>query len=179
MRFHRLRPAIIIVLMSFGLVACNGKAVQNSGDTKSGVSVSSFEATDINGDDVTLSDHLGKDVVVMSFWSTWCEPCKAEMPTLQKLENRFGGKGLKILSISTDGPDTQAEVKPYIRSNRYTFTVIIDEDSSIAQAFNPRSALPFMVIIDKRGQVIKKIEGFQISEASHLIANIAKLVAAK
>jgi len=171
------------MLASLGLVmlaACGATTGGTGGSKgKTGISVSSFDATDIDGEEVSLSDHLGKDVVVLSFWSTWCEPCKAEMPTLQKLHKRFDGKGLKILSISTDGPDTQAEVKPYIKSNQYTFTVIIDEDSSIAQAFNPRSTLPFMVIINKKGQVVKKIEGFQISEADHLVASIAKLVEGK
>ena len=178
MRFFRatiLYTWVVTGLLAFG---CNGKVIKKD-SSNAGFSVSSFEATDIEGNDVALSDYLGKRVIVMSFWSTWCEPCKAEMPILQKLENKYGKTGLKILSISRDGPDTVSEVAPYIRSNQYTFTVIVDEDSSIAQAYNPRNALPFMVIIDRKGKIVKQIEGFQLSKADQMVAEISKLVEAK
>jgi peroxiredoxin len=171
---------IAATIMTFYTVGCNGAAVKSDGKgTSKGVSASSFEATDLNGDDFSLATHLGKDVVVISFWATWCEPCKAEMPTLQKMHDLYGKKGLKIISVSGDGPDTQVEVAPYIRSNRYTFTVVIDEDSSIAQAYNPRNTMPFMVLINNKGQVVKRIAGFQLSEAAHLVAEVKKLVETK
>lgn len=142
-------------------------------------SASSFEGTDIDGEDFDLSDHLGQDVIILSFWSTWCEPCKAEMPTLQKIHDAHDGKGLKIVSISLDSADTMAGVKPYIKSNGYTFTVLIDEDTSIAQSYNPRSTLPFMVMLNRKGEIHKQIEGFQLSEADHLVEEVKALVEAK
>jgi hypothetical protein len=70
-------------------------------------------------------------------------------------------------------------VKPYVRSSGYTFTVAIDEDTSVAQSYNPRSTLPFMVILNRDGSVHKKIEGFHLSEAESLVSEIKALVEAK
>ena len=72
-----------------------------------------------------------------------------------------------------------AGVKPYIKSNGFTFTVLIDEDTSIAQSYNPRSTLPFMVMLNRKGEIHKQIEGFQLSEADHLVAEVKALVESK
>lgn len=169
-----------ILLCSLLALGCN---TTNIKDTEGPAALiggaSTFDIVDINGEDFSLSDHLGREVVILSFWSTWCEPCKAEMPTLQKLHDTWGDKGLRILSISLDGPETMSGVKPYIRSNAYTFQVAVDADTAVSQAYNPRSTLPFMVILNKAGQVHKKIEGFQLSEADHLLSEIKALVEEK
>jgi cytochrome c biogenesis protein CcmG/thiol:disulfide interchange protein DsbE len=193
MTFHRSSLGVLF-LSSFVFLGCAGSSAQVSDETGSGpnglkvetaavemaqANASSFEATDLDGEDFDLSDHLGKDVIILSFWSTWCGPCKAEMPTLQKLHETHDGKGLKIVSISLDGADTMAGVKPYIKSNGYTFTVVIDEDTAIAQSYNPRSALPFMVMLNRQGAIHKQVEGFQLSEADHLVSEVNALVEAK
>jgi thiol-disulfide isomerase/thioredoxin len=187
-----------LFLSPFFFLGCAAPSAQLSGEANTGsntssaeeekvgakaekaqANASSFEAVDLDGEDFDLSDHLGKDVIILSFWSTWCGPCKAEMPTLQKLHESHDGKGLKIVSISLDGADTMAGVKPYIKSNGYTFTVVIDEDTSIAQSYNPRSALPFMVMLNRDGAIHKQVEGFQLSEADHLVSEVKALVEAK
>ena len=176
-RTHLIVVSSVLMLIGAG---CAGTATQVTDGQKqasSATSASSFEGTDIDGEDFDLSDHLGKDVIVLSFWSTWCEPCKAEMPTLQKIHDAHDGKGLKIVSISLDGADTMAGVKPYIKSNGFTFTVLIDEDTSIAQSYNPRNT--FVVMLNRKGEIHKQIEGFQLSEADHLVAEVKALVESK
>ena len=82
-------------------------------------------------------------------------------------------------TLGAVGSDTMAGVKPYIKSNGYSFTVLIDEDTSIAQAYNPRSTLPFMVMLNRKGEIHKQIEGFQLSEAEHLVTEVKALVESK
>lgn len=156
-----------------GATACGS----TSGATRGGNGAASFEATDLEGEAVDLAEHLGKDVVLLSFWATYCEPCKAEMPLLQGMHERFESEGLKIISVAMDGPETVAGVQPYIRSQRYSFTVVVDEDTSIAQAYNPKATAPFTVLIDRSGNVEKTIAGFQLSEAAHLEAMVKRLLA--
>lgn len=151
-------------------------SAEHKGTTQGGVAT--FQGIDIDGEAFDLSDHLGKDVVLISFWATWCEPCKAEMPFVQQVHEKYGDKGLHVVSISIDGPETQSGVRPFLRSSGYTFQVIIDEDSSISQAINPRTAAPFTVIIDRHGNVAKTIEGFQLSEGPMLDAEIRELLEA-
>jgi len=138
--------------------------------------LSSFEVIDLNGEMFDLSEHLGCEVVLLSFWATFCEPCKTEMPTIQKLHNSYADKGLKVLSVALDGPDTVSGVDPYYRSNGYTFQCAVDQDSSIVGAFNPKSSMPFTVLIGRDGKIAKKIEGFQLSEAAMLEAEVRELL---
>ena len=178
-RTHLTVLTSVFMFLAVGCAGSTGQVTDGEKQSSNATSASSFEGTDIDGEDFDLSDHLGKDVIVLSFWSTWCEPCKAEMPTLQKIHDAHDGKGLKIVSISLDGSDTMAGVKPYIKSNGFTFTVLIDEDTSIAQSYNPRSTLPFMVMLNRKGEIHKQIEGFQLSEADHLVAEVKALVESK
>jgi peroxiredoxin len=135
-----------------------------------------FAVTDIDGHRFALADHLGRDVVLLSFWGTFCEPCKTEMPYLQRMHERWAKDGLAVLSVSLDGPETWAEVAPYIKSNGYTFPVAIDQDSTIAVAWNPRAAAPFTVLIGRDGRIARTIEGFQLSEAARLEAEVERLL---
>jgi len=114
----------------------------------------------------------------MGFWGTFCEPCKTEMPFLQRLHDRYAKQGLFLLSVSLDGPDTASGVRPYIRANGYTFPVVIDEDTSIAQAYNPRTVAPYTILIGRDGRISKTIEGFQLSEAPAVEAAVKALLAA-
>ena len=114
---------------------------------------------------------------MLSFWSTFCEPCKNEMPLLQRLHEQLADQGLAILSVALDGPDTVAGVRPYIRSHGYTFRVVVDEDTSIANAFNPRASMPFTVLIGRDGRIAKTAEGFQLSEAARIEQEVRQLLA--
>ncbi len=152
-----------------------------SPDATSGPKVgpsATFAVTDIDGRRFALADHLGRDVVLLSFWGTFCEPCKTEMPYLQRMHERWANDGLAVLSVNLDGPETWAEVAPYIKSRGYTFPVAIDQDSTITVAWNPRAAAPFTVLIGRDGRVARTIEGFQLSEAARLEAEVARLLAA-
>ena len=167
--------------LSLAVVGCATTGATQSSETSPATQTTSagvpiFQVADINGEMFNLQDHIGTDVVFISFWATWCEPCKTEMPLIQRLHDDFGAKGLKVLSVSLDGPDTVSGVEPYIQTQGYTFQVVIDEDTSIAQAINPRTVAPFTVILGRDGQVAKTIEGFQLSESEHIIATVKQLL---
>jgi len=168
--------------LAFGLglvlwmIGCAGAPVTGESSTATHSGVPVFQATDLAGEEFDLQDHLGRDVVFISFWATWCEPCKTEMPLLQMLHDDFGAQGLKVLSVSLDGPDTVVGVEPYIQNQGYTFQVVIDEDTSIASAINPRTVAPFTVIVGRDGAIAKTIEGFQLSEGEHIVAEVKRLL---
>ena len=174
-----MRPvALVISTLALALVA--GCASASTTDGSSGERRTSnlplFTATDLEGKTFRLGDHLGRDVILMSFWATWCEPCKAEMPVLQELRERYSADGLAIVSVSLDGPETVSNVRPYIRRNGYDFRVIIDEDTTIAQAYNPSASAPFTLIISREGTITRRIEGFQPSEAPLIEAELRSLL---
>jgi peroxiredoxin len=166
------------LLTSGGLVAlvglvgmasgCGGAAAGDPatpGSTSStsvtaGAVATDFAARDLDGKTVKLTDYLGKQVILIDFWATYCEPCLAEMPSLRKLYEKNKAQGFVVLAVSLDGPETVAEVPSFAKRNTMTFPVLLDEDSRIASIYNPKKSAPLSVLIDRRGKIVRVHEGF-------------------
>ena len=125
----------------------------NSQDVYAADNAPSFSLRDINGKQVSLSDYEDK-VVLVNFWATWCGPCQAEMPHLQKMYVELEDQGFVVLSISADNARDASKVKPLIKRNRYTFPVLLDKDSTVLNQYNPESVLPYNVLIGKDGNIL-------------------------
>jgi peroxiredoxin len=126
-----------------------------------------FTLRDIEGAETKLSSQKGK-VVVLSFWATWCGPCKEEMPHLEAMYKELQGQGLVVLSISTDDPRSAARVKPFITKMGYTFPVLLDRESTVISAYNPSKTLPYTVVIDREGNVVRRTSGYNPGDETEL-----------
>jgi thiol-disulfide isomerase/thioredoxin len=138
---------------------------------------------------VFLRDYTGKllrepwkkkerQVVVLSFWATWCQPCKNEIPILSRLANDFKNEPVKFFLINTmeKAESTEDSVRDTFKNRGYTLPCLIDPASRYAGLYSVRG-LPFLVVIDKFG-VVRKInrgyhENFQI-ELEKLIKELLK-----
>ncbi len=145
-----------ILLAACGPTAPQGETTPGDADDHGEVEgeVSDFTLKDVDGKDVSLSDYLGEKVIVMSFWATWCEPCKREMVQLDKLYHELKDDGLIFLSINMDEPESVGEVRPYVKQRGYTFPVLMDTESEVTNVFNPRRAAPFVLIISREQKII-------------------------
>lgn len=137
---------------------------------------SDFTLRSIDGVPVTLSSFRGQ-VVVLSFWATWCGPCKEEMQHLQAIYKELEPKGFVVLSISTDDARTASQVKPFIRTKAYTFPVLLDSSSAVVGVYNPNKTLPWTVIIDKQGNVVETHAGFNPGDEVTLKAAVQRYLA--
>ena len=126
-----------------------------------------FSLRDMNGKQVSLEDYKGQ-VVLVNFWATWCGPCQAEMPHLQKMYTDLSAEGFVVLAISTDDARNVSKVKPLIKRNKYTFPVLLDKDSSVLNKYNPEQALPYNVLIDSKGEVVWKKASYAPGEEVEL-----------
>ncbi len=165
--WRRARGLVAIAAIGAGLLFAPSAWAEQASD---------FTLRDIGGASVTLSDLEGK-VVVMSFWATWCGPCKEEMPHLQKMLTERKDKGLEVLSISTDDARSASRVKPFIKKNGYSFTVLLDRDSTVIGTYNPSKTLPYTVVVDQAGNVVKRHSGYNPGDENELIALIDELLA--
>jgi len=138
----------------------------------------SFNLRTLDGDRVKLSDFEGK-VLLMSFWATWCAPCKQELPILQDLLNRYGDQGLAVVAVNIDDPKTIAEVRRYVKLKKFTFPVPLDSDSKVLSSYNPRVALPFLQIIDRQGRRVANHTGFSSGAEKALEKEVLALLAEK
>lgn len=109
-----------------------------------------FKLKDLNGKEVSLSDFKGKKVF-LNFWATWCPPCKAEMPDIEKLYQETKASDLVILSV--DIGEDKNTVKTFIDKYNYNFKVLLDTDQEVALEYNINS-IPSSFFIDKDGNII-------------------------
>jgi len=116
-------------------------------------------ARDIYGNIVEIGDTQDK-IIMLNFWATWCSPCMAEMPHLQKLKDKYA-EDLLFISISVDEARDASKLKPFLRRGGYDFTVIHDADRSITALYNPQMVLPYNVIIGYDGNVIWQGAGYE------------------
>jgi Peroxiredoxin len=130
-----------------------------------------FTLYDLQGNKVSLSDYKGKNVY-LNFWATWCPPCKAEMPELEKVYQRTKNSDLVILAVEIGEPkDT---VQSFINDKGYNFKVLLDSDQSTAAAYGI-SAIPTSFFIDKDGNIVaKQVGGMTQAEMEDNIAKLDK-----
>lgn len=154
--------------------ASNSGTQTASGGVATGASASDFTARDIEGHTVRLSEYLGKQVVLLAFCATWCEPCVMEFPHLRKLFDQNRAKGFIILAIAMDGPETVASVPAFARRNQVNFPMLTDEDSRIASIYNPKKSAPLAVLIDKRARIVSIREGYNPGDEDFLAKDVEK-----
>ena len=115
-----------------------------------------FELQNLSGGKVHLSDYRGK-VVLIDFWATWCPPCRAAIPIIEKIHTTYKDKGLVVLAISMDNGEWDL-VKSFLKSYGITYTVL-KGTSDVQVAYGVRT-IPMTLIIDKNGRISKRFFGF-------------------
>jgi thiol-disulfide isomerase/thioredoxin len=131
-----------------------------------------------------LSDYTGKvlrqpwkkrerNAVVISFWASWCEPCKIEIPLLMQMAEEFRDKPVKIFLVNTRETKeiTEDSVRVVLRRRGYTLPCLLDATGTVADRYTVRG-LPMIVVVDKFGIVRKINRGYH--ENFHL--EIAELL---
>jgi peroxiredoxin len=109
-----------------------------------------FQLPTLAGGRATLSDFQGR-WVVLTFFATWCGPCRMEMPTLEKLHRQYGPEGaVAVVTVSVD--DSLDPVGPYIQKGGFTFPVLWDARGQAARAYKAQS-IPMTVLIDPQGRM--------------------------
>ena len=112
---------------------------------------------DAEGNIHKLSDYKGK-VVLVNFWSTWCDPCVHEMPALAELAGFMMGKDFELLPISIDSKGKKIVQKFYEEGKLKGLPILTDEKGLVFQQLKLQ-ALPTSLLIDRHGRLIAKIMG--------------------
>ena len=109
-----------------------------------------FSAPQLDSQQLRLSDFKGR-VVFLNFWATWCVPCREEMPSMERLYQRYGARGLTIVAMSVDsgGPAT---VAAFVKMLRLTYLIGLDPKMVVAEQYRVR-ALPSSFLIDRHGNL--------------------------
>jgi peroxiredoxin len=117
-----------------------------------------FRVQDLNtGDSVSLNQQYRGSVTLVNIWATWCIPCRAEMPSMQRLYDSLGHRGFKIAAISIDegGPE---EVLAFARELGLTFDILHDRQGTVSQQYQT-TGVPESFLLDRRGILVRRVIG--------------------
>lgn len=133
-----------------------------------------FTVEMLNGEKVTLSELRGK-VVLISFWATWCPPCRQEMAHMQEgVIDHFAGQDLVVLPISRG--EKRNTVEAYLSKMGYTFAVGLDGDQSIYKKY-ASNYIPRSFVVDKAGKVVYVAVGYDKTIGDEINAAIKAALA--
>jgi peroxiredoxin/nitrite reductase/ring-hydroxylating ferredoxin subunit len=108
-----------------------------------------FSASTLDGQNVSLAGFRGQKNVVVSFWASWCGPCRLEMPVIDKLSHQYHDQGLLVFGVNDEDRET---IRDYIKENGYSFPTLVDEEQEASKLYQVR-AIPTTVVIDREGNI--------------------------
>lgn len=116
------------------------------------------QGTTLDGAKLSLADYKGK-IVVVNFWASWCAPCRAEGPTMEKIYEETKASGVQFVGI--DIKDGQDNARAFARSYKITYPSLYDQVGQIALSFRgiPPNAVPSTLVIDRHGDVAARAVG--------------------
>ncbi|PLX47062.1 MAG: TlpA family protein disulfide reductase [Desulfobulbaceae bacterium] len=109
------------------------------------------------------SEDFQGTVVLVNFWATWCPPCRREIPSLVKIQDQYGDKGVVVLGISLDKGDRD-KVAAFIKKIGVNYPVALG-DTEIARKFGALGAIPFTFLVDRQGRIVNKYPGYTTYES--------------
>jgi thiol-disulfide isomerase/thioredoxin len=159
--------------LSIGLtVAAFVFAAPARADVKVGQPASDFSAPTVAGTPLKLSSLRGK-VVLVDFWASWCEPCKKELPLLDKLAPKLRARGVEIVAVNID--DDARKAADFLSSHGIHLTVVSDVGKKIVGTWEPPK-MPSSYVVDKGGVVRAVHGGFEPGDEAKLEAELTSLV---
>ncbi len=152
MLYYARRPA---VLAAFALAALAAPLAVPAlaGETRA----PAFNVKSVDGRSVRLSDYRNRPVV-LDFWATWCAPCRASMPHLSSLQERYAKQGLTIIGMSVDetGPKP---VQRFASGLGVKFTIAMANDQ-VLDDYGPIRSIPTTIFINRKGEMVRRVVGF-------------------
>lgn len=137
----------------------------------------SFQLRDLNGKTVALADLCARGPVLLSFWATFCEPCKKEIPHLVEIVKGFEDQHLQLALITVDSPRSQKQVKPYVTSKGWSMPVLMDPNGQTMKKLKGSNP-PYTLLISPTGEVLYSHSGYKPGDEAQLKQELTRLLAA-
>ena len=151
-----------MISLLFVFTQLNGQPVQN------------FTLPDINNQNISIADHLGKNLIVLDFWASWCAPCMLLLPELEKIEQAYDK--VSVISVSIDNPRSVSRAKSLLRSQRYSFLTLFDTNQDVMKQFQV-TTVPHTFLLNQAGEVVYEHSGYTRGDEAKLISEIESQLA--
>jgi peroxiredoxin len=158
--------AILTLGLAWIIISADKTGLSISGSTSApqkGFLAPDFNLSTTSGETIKLSDLRGQPVLV-NLWATWCPPCRAEMPAIEKIYNEYKDEGLIVLAIDMTYQDTASDIPAFVNEYSLTFPILLDESGNVGTNYQLRS-LPSSFFIGRDGIINEVVIGGPMAEA--------------
>ena len=148
---------ILLLLLVFGLGTLH--AQESEGNLSE---VPSVDLKTMNGRQVNFKEYVDNDkYTIVSFWATWCKPCKKELDNLSYLLPEWQKTyDVELIAVSLDDARTSRKVEPFVNGKGWMFDVLLDVNNETKRELN-FAAVPYSIIINKEGEIVYKHSGYK------------------
>ena len=157
---------ILIAALAWVFISADRAGTSTAGEIpapRQGFQAPDFSLNTPGGEMYTLSELRGQAVLV-NLWATWCPPCRAEMPSIQRLYEEYKDQGFVVLGVNMTYQDNPLAVLPFTLENNLNFPILLEETGDVAAKYELRS-LPSSFFIDRDGFIQEVVIGGPMSEA--------------
>lgn len=143
---------VILLLASIGIIISivNFSKTEKAGQPKVGQAASDFTQVGINDKKISLHDLQGK-VVLLNFWGSWCEPCRQEMPMIEKTYEKYKDQGLIVIGVNIG--ESKVTAKGFAERMGLTFPILLDQKRDVTLKQYIVDQIPSSFFIDKHGVI--------------------------
>lgn len=169
-RGHRTRLLLTLTVLlccgAFAISSCTRKPAGPAGWTLD------------NNQRAQLSDHKGK-VVVLDFYATWCEPCRAETPRLVELQKQYAARGLQVIGLNVGGEADREQVPVYAKQFGIQYPLAFPDDELADAYLGDNQNIPQAFVFDRDGKMVKRFVGYSESGGQELERVVQSTLAQK
>jgi len=188
---HRILPAILIAILLHAPAVASAQEknmtplsggvpmIEGIKPLEVGASAPDFTVKDADGVPVHFAEEVAKKPTLLVFWSIFCEPCRIEMPIVQRLYEKHKDAGFSVLAIALDGEPLKNSIVGFVKQEGYTFRVLIDEldEKEMFKVADPFGVggTPTVYLVDRAGKVaLMKVGRFKEEDLEKAIQSVLK-----
>lgn len=158
--------------LALALLALLAPACSREPSSQEKQSAPDFALSSVDGSRVRLSDYRGK-VVLLDFWATWCPPCRAAIPHIVQLQNKYRSEGFVALGMNMD--QNPEDVTSFLNRVNVNYP-ILKTDPITLQAYGGVSSIPLAFLVDKQGYIRQRYMGYDNRIAEEMERQIQTLI---
>lgn len=167
----------LVALVGIGLYSAKDQLSAELFPVKIGNAAPNFRANPMAPGSVakTIADYKG-EVVLLNIWATWCGPCRIEMPSMQRLEEQLGPKGLRIVAVSVDVAGMENAINTFTEEMKLSFEILHNPEGDIQRAYQT-TGVPETFIIGRDGRLRRRVIGADSWDSPANVAYLERLLA--
>ena len=137
--------------------------------------IPSVQIKTVDGKPFNTKEIKGEGPIIIDFWATWCKPCVKELNAISdEYEDLVEETGVQIYAVSIDNSRTSARVAPFVNTNGWEYTVLLDPNSDFKRAMNVVN-VPHVFIYNKKGELVEQHTSYNEGDEEHLYELLKKL----